>query len=357
MTKHKPWYLAFVFPLLVIAILAGGCNKDPKAQAKEKEDREEILPVEAAGLTRGTVTASWLGATSLTAKDEAQVVAAADGVIQKIFVEEGQKVRAGQLLAKLDDRQAALELRLAQSKLKNLAGKLARSKKLYKTNLVSAQSHEQIQTDYDMQKIKIDLARLDLTNTEIKAPIDGVLTKRLITAGNMVRRHQATFTITDFDPIYAPCHVPENQVQNLCVGQEARLNVDALTNGGRQDSLRGKILRINPVVDADTGTFKVTVKVENPDGRLKPGLFARVRIIYDRHEDVLLAPRDAIVMEGDKSFVFTVGDNNTAAKREVRLGYGQGDLVEIQGLEAESKVVTTGLKSLKEGSRVKVIEG
>jgi membrane fusion protein (multidrug efflux system) len=352
----KGYNLYLLLSLLLFTLLAGGCNKDPKAQAKENETQEEILPVEAAGLIRGTVTASWLGATSLTAKDEAQVVAEADGVIQKIFVEEGQKVRAGQLLAKLDDRKAALELRLAHSKLKNLAGRLARSKKLYNENLVSAESHEEIQTDVDMQRIKIDLVRLDLANTEIKAPIDGVVTKRLITTGNMVRRHQATFTITDFDPIHAPCHVPENQFQNLAVGQEVHLSIDALADGMGGEPYEGKILRINPVVDADTGTFKVTVKVDNPDSRLKPGLFARVRIIHDRHANVLMAPKDAVLMEGDQSFVFTVTENHTAVKTAVQLGYEQGTLVEVEGLKAEDRVVTTGLKSLKQGSRVKLIE-
>jgi len=243
-----------------------------------------------------------------------------------------------------------LELDLSLKTLENLQKKFARSQSLFKQNIINTEDFEQIKFEYQRQQISVDLARLNLEHTQIKAPIAGVITDRMIKEGNMLTVHQPTFKITDLKTLYLKLHVPETQMHKMRKGHKASLSIDAFP----EKEFTGKIIRINPVIDSGSGTFKVTINVKNPMSILKPGMFTRVNIVYDRHENTLIIPKDAIITDGESHSVFIVKEG-TAQKKEVILGYEGPDGIEASGVDFEQSVVTAGIKSIKDGSKIKII--
>lgn len=377
---------AFMCTVFIIVGLTGcgsGSNSGPKKSAKKKND---AIPVEVTKVKRGSISAYFTGTASLEPEGEARVVSKVSGEVKQIFVEEGDKVKENQILAKLDDDQLKLNLEEATARLNKLEKDFKRYKELYDKKIVSAEAYEQARADYDMQKTKVGQAKLQVGYTSIKAPISGVIATRFIKKGNMLPVNSDCFHISDFDPLHAILHVPEKEMSKLQKNQQAKLTVDALPD----DVFTGKILRISPVVDPQTGTFKVTIEVDDEEEKLKPGMFSRVRIVYDQHLDTMLVPKDAILVEGDESVVFVVreefkkeeedkkgGDKNsdknsigkkkepkkekkkvTVARRViVKTGYINTLNTEvIKGIKVGDVVVHTGIGALKDGSQVDILE-
>lgn len=344
--------LVLIVIIITAAIIFYGCEGKSNSQVKNDKEEDTGIPVETTKVIQGSVTATYAGSASLEAEAEALVAAKVSGIVKKIFVEEGDSVTSGQVLAKLDDEQYKLELNQAESILENLSSEYERNQSLFKNKIVSQESYEKTKSEYNTQKSAYDLARLKLNYTDIKAPISGIVSQRLIKVGNMVKLDQPTFQITDFDPLLAVLHVPEREMSKLQIGFPASLTADAIPDS----EFRGKILRISPIVDAGTGTFKVTVEVNDKTRKLKPGMFTRVKIIYDTHENTLLVSKNAILSEDTETWVFVVNDD-TATKKEVKIGYSNSTHVEIlSGLNVGDIIVTTGLSSLKDGSKIKVVE-
>lgn len=344
--------LVLIVIIITAAIIFYGCEGKSNSQVKNDKEEDTGIPVETTKVIQGSVTATYAGSASLEAEAEALVAAKVSGIVKKIFVEEGDSVTSGQVLAKLDDEQYKLELNQAESILENLSSEYERNQSLFKNKIVSQESYEKTKSEYNTQKSAYDLARLKLNYTDIKAPISGIVSQRLIKVGNMVKLDQPTFQITDFDPLLAVLHVPEREMSKLQIDFPASLTADAIPDS----EFRGKILRISPIVDAGTGTFKVTVEVNDKTRKLKPGMFTRVKIIYDTHENTLLVSKNAILSEDTETWAFVVNDD-TATKKEVKIGYSNSTHVEIlSGLNVGDIIVTTGLSSLKDGSKIKVVE-
>jgi len=338
--------------LLIVALLAGtvgGCGSP--AQSSPDEEVPAALPVEVALVERGTAVATLSGTTALEAEDEATVVARTEGVVEQILAEEGQYVRARQPLVQLDDERPALEVRRAEATLRDLQSQFERTEIMHEKQLVSRQTFDRARADYENQQIATDLARLELAHTTIRAPISGWISGRHVKDGNMVRVHDPVFDITNLDPLRAELHVPERDLAKLEVGQPAALTFDALPG----QTFEGRVALISPVVDAETGTFRVTVEVRDPSRTIKPGLFARVQIQYDQNEDALLIPKSAIVEEDDRVTVYVVADS-FAHRRSVTTGYSNGDRVEItSGLAEGDRVVLSGQTALQDSARVDVL--
>lgn len=344
--------LVLILIMIAAISLYYGCGGKANSKVKDKKEEETKIPVETTEVIQGSIMAKYSGSTTLEAEAEALVVAKVSGVMNKIFVEESDSVVAGQVLAKLDDEQYSLELAQAKSILEKLTNEFERNQSLLRNKIVSQETYEQTKSEYHTQKAAYDIAKLRLNYTEIRSPISGIVSQRLIKVGNMVKEDQPTFQITDFDPLLAVLHVPEKEMNKLQVGYPASLKADAVLDS----EFKGKILRISPIVNAGTGTFKVTVEAKDKTRKLKPGMFTRVQIVYDTHKDTLLVQKNAILTEDSETWAFVV-NSDSVAKKEVKVGYSNSTHVEIlSGLELGDQVVTTGLNSLKDGSKIKVIE-
>ncbi len=340
-----------ILTMLAIAAGAAGCGKKANSKAKGKKDDRVVVPVEVAAITTGDVAAFFTGTATIGAEEETGVVAKVGGVVKEILVEEGQNVNEGDILAKLDDEKISVQLAQARANLDKLKSNYERSIDLHKQSLISTEIFQQSKYEYESQKAGYDLAELELKYTSIRTPIRGVVAERLIKVGNMVLPNQSVFHVAGLNPLIAILHVPERQLGKLRVGLSTQLSIDAMGN----ELVTGRIKRISPVIDPATGTVKITIEVRDPSVRLRPGMFARVQIIYDVHENVLKAPKDAIISEDRENAVFVVRDS-LAYRQVVETGYVNTTHVEVlAGLKPGDMVVTTGKSSLKDSTKVQVV--
>ncbi len=337
--------------LTAASLFQTGCNDAHSEDASKELEETPAIPVEAAAVTTGDISAFFVGTATLETEDEAVVVAKTGGIVKEVLVEEGAYVKAGDPLARLDDERLALEAARAEARLEKARRDFERKTELHEKKLISTEEYETVKSEYEAQRADFNLTRLSLEYMTVRAPIGGIVSERMIKTGNMVQTNAPTFRITDFDPLLAVMHVPEREMSRLRIGQRAEVLVDALPG----HVYEGHIKRISPVVDPATGTFKVTIEVQDRTKALKPGMFGRIRIVYDTHRDALLVPREAVVTEDDAEAVFVVRDSMTF-RRSVHTGYADADHVEIlEGLAAGDLVITTGQTNLRDSSKVEVL--
>jgi membrane fusion protein (multidrug efflux system) len=342
---RRRYLLLIVFATLAVTAGTLSCGKIGKSKANGKKDDKVVVPVEVAAVTKGTIAAYFTGTATIGAEEETGVVAKVGGVVKEIMVEEGQYVREGDVLAKLDDEKIAVQLAQAKTMLEKLKTSYERNVDLHKQSLISTEMFQQSKYDYESQKSSYDLAELEFRYATIRTPIGGVVAERLIKVGNMVLPNQAVFRVAGLDPLIAVLHVPERQLGKLRTGLTAQLTVDASST----EPFTGRI-------DPATGTVKVTVEVRDPSRRLKPGMFARINIIYDVHENVLTAPKDAIISEDRENAVFVVRDS-VAYRQVVTTGYVNTTAIEVlTGLKPGDTIVTTGKASLKDSAKVQIVK-
>lgn len=334
-----------------LATLNYSCSSETQSKDVEDKDSTVAIPVEMASAMRGPISAYYSTTATLEAEEEAMVVAKVRGVVQKLNVEEGDFITKGQVMAQMEDEQLEIESLRAKSTMDRLYNDYQRNKELYERNLVSAEQFENSKFEYESQKAEYELANLKLEYTQIKAPITGVISQRLIKVGNMVNTDQEVFKITDFDPLLAVLHVPEHEMNKLRKGQTSVIQVDAI----KGQTFTGQVLRISPVVDPETGTFKVTIAIKDESKRLKPGMFGRVRIVYDTRDNALMIPKEAVMNEDGASSVYVLNDK-LVFRRAIETGYVNGNNIEVMnGLQDGDSVVTIGQSSLQDSALVQVV--
>lgn len=337
--------------LFCLSIAVSSCSTESQSKNVDEEDSTSAIPVEIAIATNGDISAYYSSTATLEAENKATVVSKVRGMITEINVEEGDFVNAGDVLAQLEDEQLELEAQRAKATMDRLLNELNRKEELFEKNLISAQEFENAKYEYQAQKSEYELAQLKIKNSKIQAPIRGVISDRFIKVGNMMNSDQEVFEITDFDPILAVLKVPEQEMSKIQKGQQALLKVDALKN----ESFKGKVLRVSPTVDPQTGTFQVTVSIWDKSKQLKPGMFGRVRIVYDTHKNALMIPKNAVMEEDGMSNVYVI-KNNLAHRRNINTGYSNGDSIEVlKGLAPSDTVVTIGQSSLQDSALVDIV--
>ncbi len=340
-----------VVAVLGATALVSGCSERANGKTEDPKAAAAAIPVEVRAPLRGEMLAVYAGTASLEADQEAAVVAKVGGEVRDLRVEEGMQVRAGQVLARLDGDQLRLETDKAHAALAKMERDYNRNVELHQKGLVSPGAFENLKYDVDSARATYELTRLQLSYTEIRAPIDGVVAARRIKVGNTIKPGDELFLITDLKPLLAYVHVPERELGRLKPGQPAQINVDAAPG----QPFIGRVARISPTVDPATATFKATVEVDDPTARLKPGMFARVGIVFERRERALQIPRNAIVDDEGQPTVFIV-DQGKAAQRPIRIGLSNAGYVEVtSGLQGQEQVVIVGQSALKTGNAVRVV--
>jgi membrane fusion protein (multidrug efflux system) len=335
-----------------LALAAGCSNGKAKDKDKESADAEISVPVEVQPLRRAAMVAVYSGTAPVEAHEEAEVVAKVGGEVRQLFVEEGDTVKAGQIMARLDGDRLRLEVAQTEANLRKLERDYTRQLELSEKGLVAKGTAENAKFDLDALRASYDSARLELSYTDIRAPIDGVVSARHIKLGNTITQNTPAFRVTNLDPLVAYVHIPEKEFRKLAPQQTADVVVDAL--GGER--FTGTISRISPTVDPKTGTFRARVEVQDPSRRLKPGMFARVNIVYERREDALQLPRTAIVDADGTQSVFVVAGGK-AEQKPVQTGLSNNGWVEVVGgLQGDEQVVVVGQAGLKTGTAVKVVD-
>ena len=310
------------------------------------------IPVEIAIVKRDTISNYLLANTTLEPERSVNVVAKVSGVVVELRAEEGDQVKAGQLLARIDDSELAVNVKQAKARLDNAKSAFERAREMFQKNLTSREAYEQAKLELETAQAQYESAQLQWQYSRIRAPIDGVVTARNIDLGDMVSVNTVVFSLADFNPLLARVHVPEKDITQVHVGQPAKITVESAP--GR--TFTGRVQMISPVVDPTTGTVKVTIEIRKREGILRPGMFASVYLVTETHPNALVIPKKALVLESERDMVFTF-KNGRAHEVPLKLGFSDAQNVEVlAGLAEGDTVITVGQEGLREGTPVRVAQ-
>ena len=308
------------------------------------------VPVEVAAVGRQTISLFFETNGTLEAENEVDLVARVSGPITQLNTEEGQRVRKGQLLATIDDREIVAQLEVAKVRLDEARQSYERIKELFEKELVARESYDQAFASFE--SAKGDLERLDvqLAYTRITAPFSGLVVQRYVKFAEFLQNGARLFRLSDFDPLLCPIQVPERELSKLSIGQRAELTVESFGDT-RFDA---KVLRVSPVVDSASGTVKVTLEVSG-QGKLRPGMFANVFLEMANRPNALVVPKAALALDSLGNTVYVVNDG-MAARRDLELGFRNDALLEVlSGLEEGEQIVVVGQDGLTDGTPIEIL--
>jgi membrane fusion protein (multidrug efflux system) len=319
-------------------------------EGEEEEKKEEAVPVEIAELERGAIESVLRFSSNLEAESQVKVVSQAKRLVTRLLVEEGDRVKQGDLLLQLQDAEQRSQLAKVESQLAKAEREYVQQERLYSQELISEQAFNDATYELDQLKISLEDARRELSYTEVRAPISGTVTARMINLGDQVQIGQELFEIIDFDSIVARIFVPERHLPELRAGLEARVSAQA---AGAED-YRCTVKRIAPVVDPKSGTVKVTVNVGRQAG-LRPGMYVDVDLVTATHADAVLVPKRALVYDNDQVFVFRLNDEHRVDRVFIEPKLSDKYFIEPRdGLTAGDQVVVAGQTGLKDGALVQL---
>lgn len=384
------WYFQQNYGLDGWSVKAKEADKDGKDAKGEDEDLG--VPVEVFVAERGAISSHVLSTANLRALRNVELKAQAAGVVEKVLVEEGDYVQVGQELATLDDRELQITLDLNRQQLEQARVQLESAEILRQKNeaqidfkRAEVQRNEEalaegLVSDTDVTLLRNQLAELELdekrqavtvresalrvqelskqiesaevklAQTHIKAPFAGRITSRSVEIGQSVSAADALFKLASFNPLYADVFVSELDSRRVRPGQTAEILLEGAEKPGM-----GRIVRVSPVVDDQTGTVKITAELRAAPDDYRPGAFVRVRVETDTREQTTLIPKRAVIQRDGETFVY-INDGETARRQDVELGYEDGDAVEIRsGVRPGDAVVVAGQGKLKDGDKTRVI--
>jgi membrane fusion protein, multidrug efflux system len=310
------------------------------------------VPVEVAPVERRSISAFIETNGTLEAENEVDIVARVSAPVVELRAEEGMAVKAGQILARLDPNEIRAQYEISRVNLEETKLAFERAERLKGNQLISPEEYEQAFSRHETAKAELEKNQIQLGYTEIRAPFGGLIVARYVDQAQQVSPNTPLFRISDFDPLLCPIQVPERELPRLRVGQPAYLTVESWPS----ERFNATVLRVRPVVDAATGTVRVTLDVQG-QGRLRPGMFARVYLETATRSDALVIPRSALSLEsiGDTLYV---AEDGVARRREVTLGFEERNVVEVRsGVAAGELVVVVGQDGLSDGTPIQVLRG
>lgn len=369
----------------LVALSAQGCsNKDaqgqPKAQAADSgAQAARELKVTSAVVEARTVNRTIEAVGTLAGWDEVVVSSEAAGTVMDIKADLGDRVRKGQAIALLDQREARLSFEQAkaahQTGLKVLEREKAtleeakknhtRYEELFKREMVSASQYDDMRTRLDVAtaqfhqaesgvaeaEARLSLADKRLSDTVIRSPIDGEVSRRVISAGEYINEKAQAFTVVSSGTLKFKGAVAESAAPKVKIGQEVLITVEAF----KDRAFKGRITRVSPAIDVRTRTLEVEAAVPNKSGALKPGFFARGVISAKKEGNVAFVPEAAVYSFIGINKVFVI-DGKTAKERMVAVGAKDRGFVEIsgEGIKPGLTVATSNLANLFEGALITI---
>lgn len=382
MTTRRRWVGRTVAWVLVLAAAGGGAwwwySRPVTATVASGGRRgrgspQDTIPVAAARSGRADVPV-WLdGLGTVQAFNTVNIKVQVDGPLVEVRFKEGQDVKAGDVLARIDPRpyQATLDQQVAKKQqdeatLANARADVGRYAKLAGSAYASAQQYDtarataaQLEAQVRGDQAMVDSARVQLGYTTVTAPFDGRTGLRQVDVGNIVHSSDTTplTVLTQLQPISVVFTLPQQNLQAIVAAMAKGMPaVDAsLQGGGRTVLDHGQLAVLDNQVDPTTGTIKLKATFPNADLKLWPGGFVTVRIRVDTLHDVVTVPVPAVQRGPRGSYVYVVRADNTADRRDVKVGHEDERIAVIaDGIRPDEQVVVDGASRLTEGSHVAV---
>lgn len=275
------------------------------------------------------------------------------GRIAAIHLREGMPAAKGAVLVALDASTQAAELRQAEANLALSQANHRRTEELYEKKFVSARARDEAAANLKVLEAAVALAQARLQKTQIRAPFAGIVGIRNVSIGDYVKEGQELVNIEDIGALKADFRLPESYLSRLRKGQSVEVSTDAMPG----QTFKGTLDAVDPLLDASGRAISLRARLENPDLKLRPGMFVRVRLAFGGERQGLAVPEEALVPAGDDNFVFRVVEGK-AQRVMVKVGQRRGATVEItEGLKAGDEVVSAGQLKLRDGVPVRAGQG
>lgn len=328
-----------------------GCDRGTSdAKNAENNDKVEALPVEVASIQRGSIEATIRNSTHLEAEEEVMVFARTANRVTELLVEEGDPVSRNQILVRLEDGSQKTAFAKAQSRLENGRQEFEREKALFERKLVSEQVFIDAQFELKQLELAFEDAQRELEYTEVRAPISGTLTQRLVSYGDLVNIKQHLFDIVDFESMVARVYLPEKHLPDLELGQLARVTATPFGD----EEFTGYVKRIAPIVESKTGTVKVTIGFKEIR-QLRPGMYVDVELVTAIRPDAILITKRALLYDGELSYVFRLLPDRLVERVMVEPRIADKFNVEpVSGFQEGDQIVVAGQTGLKDGATVRL---
>ncbi len=332
-------------PLLACAMMAAALSP-PAARA-------EAVPVDAAPVTRQPLSETLPAAGALAPNEAVVIRPQIDGRIAAIHFEEGHRVEQGALLFSLDDVLYKAQLDEAKANFALAKQNSDRATQLLTSRAGTERARDEALAQLRVAEARVAIAEKNLSETRIYAPFAGEVGLRTVSVGAYVSRGDDLVELIQTDPLKVTFQLPERVLRHLGLGQPVDVAVDALPG----DRFAGKVTVIAPQVTSAGRSLQLRAEIPNREGRLKPGLFARVSVTVSQRQDALFVPETALVPKGSDQFVYRIVEG-LARETKVAIGVRQAGLVEVmRGLQPSDVVVTAGQMKLRDGDAVEIVGG
>jgi membrane fusion protein (multidrug efflux system) len=323
-----------------------------KAEKDKKEKDSELIPVEVTSIGTGVISSFILVSSNLETEIQADVYARAQGIVEKILIEEGQYIAKDAVMLKLEAREYEIAEKKAHVEYEKQLSLFKRQQVMLEEELLSQEEFDQVKYTMQSAQYTLEDAKLRLDYMSITSPISGWVGERLTKIGARVQPSDKLFSVVNKTEVIAVVYIPEKNINELKMNQQAIVTSENLLG----ENFDAQIKRISPVVDPSSGTFKVTVGVNNKDQKLKPGMFVNVHLIIDTHNDALLVPKTAIVYENEYMNVFVVRDS-VATKIRLEPGFQDSEKIEAlnETIKPDDKVIVVGQAGMKDKTKVRIV--
>ncbi|MEP1217509.1 MAG: efflux RND transporter periplasmic adaptor subunit [Marinobacter sp.] len=346
----KQWLIA----LVLVALAAGGAFSWQHFAPEEAESARTERPaskVNAISPSMEMVRDSVNAVGNLRALDQVELTTEVSGRVVEMNLDSGKRVSRGQLLLRLDDRQARADLQVAEATLADARRQLERAQRLQNNNSISQAQVDELRTAMDVADAQRESARTRLDNHRIEAPFEGVIGLSDISLGTYLGSGTSVTTLDSTDRMELGFSIPERFLGQIQVGQMVRGSSPAYPDDGFQ----GQLVELGTRVNELSRTLPVRAVIDNPDGKLRPGQFMSANLTL-REREALVIPEQAVMIRGSDKYVF-IAEDGVARRMSVSLGSRSPGWVEVSdGLSREDKVIITGQDRLSSGDRVDVVD-
>lgn len=309
------------------------------------------VPVEVATARQAQTTQDIRSVGSLQSDETVRLASEIAGRVVEINFAEGQPVKQGEVMVRLDDALAKAELAQAQARLMLATANNARAQTLSRTGNVTERAQDEARATFDTATAEVELAKTRIDKHLIRAPFAGVAGIRTVSVGAFLGPGAAIVNIEKIDQLKVDFKVPEIHLAAVAIGQEVTVTVDALPDR----TFKGAIYAIDPAIDVNGRALSIRARLTNEGKALRPGLFARINVRGRQVRDVVMVPEGAIVPRGGETLIFAV-ENGKAVETQVTLGERRnGEVAVTEGLKPEARVVIAGQQRLRDGAAVEVV--
>lgn len=346
--------------VIVIILVIGGIVIVPrlgwlsvKSEGTEESNKPakggNALPVSGIVAEYSLTTNGIAAVGTLLANEEVELVAEIVGKVRGIYFQEGSRVEKGQLLLKVDDADLQAQLTRAEYQRKLLSEKLERQRILLKRESISRESFDQLQTDYNVLEADIELLKVKISRTEIRAPFNGVMGFRYVSEGSYVQPSSQIASIVDNSVLKFEFSVPEKYAARNLTGTKI-----AFRTTGSNKVYIAQVYAVDPLVDVKTRMILLRARFDNRSNELMPGMFAKGNLLMDGKTEFIAVPTEAVVPEMDGKRMWIVKNGKATSVPVTTESRDEKNVEVISGIQQGDTVLTGGLMQLREGMVVSV---